>query len=238
MRQILTSLAVLTVLFAAPTFSSADSILWEQAPTPNPANGLINVVTPQGDQEEDFSTALVNDVTFQTDVRISSVTTYFSDVNVSPWTNGGVFNAVLNIFDGDPLTDADAAFDGGDFGSAVQVTALDPNNSGFDGVWSLTVSGLNLTLDAGTYFFGLTPEHNGNEGQEFHVNSATDFGSPTFFRNPANGFGTGTGWQEVGNLVPAQSDFEASITIRAVPEPTAAGLLALGLVGLTTRRRR
>ena len=235
MRQILTSLAVLTVLFAAPTFSSADSILWEQAPTPNPMDGLINVVTPPGDSQVIFSTGLVNDVTFQTSVTIGSVTTYFSDINLSPWTNGGTFNAVLNIFDGDPLTDADAAFDGGDFGSAVQVTALDPNNSGFDGVWSLTVSGLNLTLDAGTYFFGITPEYSNGDGQEFHVNSATDFGSPTFFRNPANGFGLGGGWQDVANLDPG---FEASITIRAVPEPTAAGLLALGLVGLTTRRRR
>ena len=142
----------------------------------------------------------------------------------------------LNIFDGDPLTDADAAFDGGDFGSAVQVTALDPNNSGFDGVWSLTVSDLNIQLDAGDYFFGLTPEYSSTDGQEFHVNSATEFGSPTFFRNPSNGIGLGDGWQDIANL--GQPGFEASITIReTVPEPTAACLLALGTLGLTARRR-
>ena len=236
------SLAVVAALIAAaPAYTSAQDILWEQAPTLNPAGGAINVVTPAGDPQETFSTALVNDLTFNTDVNVQEVTTYFSNVNVAPWSNGGTFNAVLNIFDADPLTDADDAFGGGDFGEAlVQVTALDPNNSGFAGVWSLTVSGLDIDLAAGDYFFGLTPEYASDAGQEFHV--AADggiLGQNTSFRNPDNGIGIGAGWQDIALL--GQTDFDAAITVRGeeiIPEPTSAGLLALGLVGLVSRRRR
>ena len=244
MRRVFTSLAVVAVLFAAPAFSSAQQIvLFDQAPELNPAGGAINVVTPAGDPQETFSTALVNDLTFDTAVEVQEVTAYFSNVNVAPWNDGGTFNAVLNIFDGDALTDADGAFDGGDFGSAVQVTALSPGaSSGFAGVWSLTVSGLDIQLDAGDYFFGLTPEYAAADGQEFHVNAASlgdGAGGPTFFRNPANGIGLGAGWQDIANL--GQPGFEASLTVRGeeiIPEPTSAGLLALGLVGLVSRRRR
>ncbi len=231
-QKVLSSLAVIALL-AAPSYSSAD-VLWDQQPLGVPVGGIIDQDIPDLGQ---FSTYVVNDVVFNTDVKIDTVTTYFTNLN-GAW-GANVTQGILNIFNGDALMSTDDPTSGGDFGPGlVNVTITDLGNQ----ILAITadISGLNLNLGAGTYWFGLSPQAGAGIPQEFHFDATSRLGEESQFRNPGGGFGLGTDWGPASILQPGYND--ASITITGtpsiVPEPTTVGLLAVGLIGLVARRRR
>ena len=232
MRQVLTTLALVAVCFAAPVNSSAQiTTLWDQQPDLS--------LTPVIDQDipvpaDAFSTYLVNDATFGSDVNINSVTTFFT-TSSDTWS-GLITDGVLNIFDGDRLVGSDDVTSGGDFGlGSVSLSVTDLGNN----VLAVTASNLNINLAAGTYFIGLSPSlPSSTDSQEFRYDFGTTVGSNTFARNPGGAFGFGTGFFDADELSVEYADAAFTITGKEVPEPTTAGLLALGLVGLVARRRR
>ena len=202
--------------------ANAGQTLWDQPP--------ITDIPAFKDQRyadfPDFSTFLVVDVVFDTGVKISSITTYFTNGNLG-WPQNADGFATLNIF-ADPLSNADDnPLDGRSVPVFLAVTD--------DGL-SATASGLNIDLAAGTYWIGLTPEVTFVQfGNEFHWGAAS-IGNATQGRNPGDGFGLGTDWFDAGATFGGIEGWDAAITIEGIPAP---GVLALlGVAGLVTRRRR
>ena len=229
-QKFLASVAVIAML-AAPNYSSAQSILWDQQPDTTLTTVIdLDIPAPQAG----FSTYLVNDATFTSDVNIDSVTTFFSN-NSGSW-GGLITDGILNIFDGDGLVASDDPTSGGDFGpGSVSVSITDLGNN----VLAVTASGLNLDLAAGTYFFGLSPSLPSDaDPQEFRFDTGSTVGSASQGRNPSGTFGLGTDWFNADTLAPGFSDAAFTVLGEEVPEPTTAGLLALGMIGLVARRRR
>lgn len=226
MKRSFLALAATLLLSTAAFAQNPNVTLWDQAP-----DGAAPAGVDQSFADfPDFSTFIVSDVQFGSAVIVDSITTYFTNINLT-WPQSGTGTGVLNIFADDGALDTEDPL-GGTLVS-VDFTATT------DGL-SVTANGLDLALAAGTYWIGLTPDLEfGTAGQEFHQGSASAFGSNSFARNPGDGFGFGTDWFDATNLV-GGVPYDAAITVvgKAVPEPTTAGLLALACVGLVTRRRR
>ncbi|PWJ15005.1 VPLPA-CTERM protein sorting domain-containing protein [Jannaschia seohaensis] len=207
--------------------------LFEQLTGP----GASSVVNQEFADLPTYSSYIVDDVTFATDVVIQSMTSFFS--SEAPESSG---MAVLNIFDGDTLTAADDPSGGGDFGiSSTPVTyAVRTDANATD----VTASGLSIALSAGTYWIGLTPiEEYGTFGQIFLRDAgANGNGTPAAFRNPGGGFGGGTDWttpsaigQRLGN---AAFRIEGTAVMSAIPLPSSLLLLASGVIGAGVYGRR
>ena len=229
MRRVLTSLAVIAACLAAPVFSSAQGILWDQQPDTS-LTTVIDLDIPA--PSDGFSTYLVNDATFASSVIIDSVIVYYSN-NSGTWANL-ITDGVLNIFDGDGLVAGDDPTSGGDLGpGSVDVSVTDLGG----GVLAVSADDLGINLSAGTYFFGLTASLPlSTDPQEFRFDSGSTIGSSTFGRNPSGAFGLGTDWFTADTLAPGFGDSAFTIT-STLPEPSTAGFLAMGLVGLVARRR-
>ena len=202
--------------------ASAGEILWDQPPIPDkPAFKDQNY----GDFP-DFAIFLVADVVFDTGVKISSITTYFTNGN-GAWPQNASGFATLNIFLA-PLSNADHH---PQLGQSVAVDFVTTAN----GI-EVTASGLNINLDAGTYWVGLTPELDFLVwGQEFHQRAAS-MGAATQARNPGGGFGLGTDWFDAGMTFNGIPDWDGAIRIEGIPAPGAMALL--GLAGFFGGRRR
>ena len=232
MRRVFTSLAVVVALFAAPAYSSAQTtVLWDQQPDTT----IQQIIDQDIPDQAIFSTLAVNDVVIGGQgAIIEEVTTYFT--NGSGAWPAGVTTGILNIFDGDALTAGDDPTTGGDAGpGSVAISITDIGNN----TLAVTASGLNITLGAGTYWFGLSPSAGSGLPQEFHYSAGSTVGDLSQSRNPGGGFGLGTDWFASNTL--AGDYLDTSLTVSGqeiVPEPTTAGLLALGMVGLVARRRR
>ena len=230
MRRGLTSLVVVAACFAAAGYSSAQSILWDQQPDFTLTTTIDLDIPSPGDS---FSTYQVNDATFESAVNITAITTFYTN-NTGTWENL-INTGVLNIFDGDGLVASDDPTSGGDFGpGSVSVTSTDLGSN----VIAVTAF-VDINLAAGTYWFGLTPSlPSASDPQEFRYDDGQIVGAASQARNPAGGFGLGTAWFNGDTLAPGFSDATFTILGEEIPEPTTAGLLALGLVGLVARRRR
>ena len=231
-HSMLNATAAFLFFVAATVFSSqsvAQTTLWDQAPDPD-GDQIINQNIPGA--FSDFSTFLVSDVTFSQNVIIDSVTSYYSN-STGTWTST-VTSGILNIFDGDALTTLDDPLVGGDFGpgaTSVSVTVVEP------GVLAVTASGLNISLQAGDYFFGLAASEPDPDNQEFQLEALTSFGQESFLRNPAGGFGPPISeWVQAS--VFGFPGYEGAITITAVPEPSSCMVFAVGSVCLLVRRKR
>lgn len=213
-------------LIASHSIGVQAAVLWDQQPDAN-ARAFV-------DQDftdfPDFSTFLVSDVVFSSNVTVNSVTTYFTNLN-STWPQSGNGTAILNIF-ADPLASADDPTAGTSVTAAYSVDAT--------GI-SLTASGLSIDLAAGTYWIGLTPILIfGDVGQEFHQQAASTVGANTQGRNPGGGFGFGTDWFDAGPAFGGLNEWDAAITIEgeSVPAPATLVLLGLGLAGIGYQRRK
>lgn len=180
MRRVTTLLFVLSAIAIAPYNVAAQSTILFDNPSSGGDAGAINLFLPEGDPNEVFSTGHVTQVIFDTAVRIDSVTSYLTN-------DTGAFDATevaVDIFDGDKLEFfGDLPFTGGDFGAAG-VTDLSINSSG--NLTTLTANNLSITLDAGTYWFGITPlQVTGVSQTESLLNADTSSGvGATFYRQP------------------------------------------------------
>lgn len=117
---------------------------------------------------------MVHHVDILTPVRIADVTTYFTN-NSGLWPVGAI-GATLNIIEqttGLP----DPNWDPSPTANGISVNAEMAN---FGNLLSVTASDLDITLGAGEYWFGLTPNIDfALFGQEFHA------GSDFFLKNTA-----------------------------------------------------
>ncbi|MDY7108262.1 MAG: MYXO-CTERM sorting domain-containing protein [Planctomycetota bacterium] len=218
----------LAAVVGLTTAATAD-VLWDQSNYSTDPNALV-------DQEfgdfPTYSSYMVTDVVADTDWVIQSVSVYFTSNN----GNWGQFlsQARLNIFDWVPGT-LPLAADDPTAGAVVSVGAVEQGDS----TWKITASGLNVNLDAGNYWIGLTPIVNfADGGQEFH-RPAPIINDNNAWRNPGGAFGYGTDWiyaHIVDGTGEWENQWEASILIEGVPAPGALALL--GLAGLLGRRRR
>ena len=130
-----------------------------------------------------LSSYIVVDVSFDSDVRIDSITTYYDAI--VDWTTLNNPTAVLNIFTA-PLSSADDPT----MGISVPVTIV-----GNSVMHAITASNLDLELPAGDYWIGLTPVVDAAAGQNFNLRSASvGFAGNSNWRNPSNFFGNGTDW--------------------------------------------
>jgi opacity protein-like surface antigen len=107
-------------------------------------------------------------------------------------------------------------------------------NFGPSGLIDLNVSSFNITLNPGTYFFGIMPRMDFTGNGQMGV-SLTTFGGGAgdgFQANPGGGFALpGNESLNVGN-------FAYRVTATAVPEPTSMALVGIGLAGFGWRRFR
>ncbi len=220
----LISLAAGCAMLAAPG-TRAQEVVWDSPVDPD--------VTAFVDQQfldfPDFSTYLVGHVHLERDTFIYDITTYFTNAN-NLWPLGDGYS-ILNIIaqDGLPSNDYDPSSDGMEVVGNMAIGA-----NGLE----LTIGlGGELTLKAGDYWVGLTPDIEfGAFGQEFHQGTAS-FEKNTAARNPGGGFGLGTDWFEAGPAF-GGIDWGMAITITGKNVPTPGALALLGVAGLAARRRR
>lgn len=180
-----------------------------------------------------LSSYIVVDVTFDQDVLLDSITTFFDDAG-TVWPS--TLSATLNIFDGDPLTNADNPQNGQDVSVSVAFT---PGATPGTGVHAVTADSFTpIVLAAGDYWIGLTPEFDVSAAPpNFYYNSATTgFNGGSFFRNPGAGLASGF-WETDPNADGRPLQGAIRIEGQVVPEPSATAILALcGLLGLRRKR--
>ena len=191
------SILIASISFSLP-LCSGQVIVWDQQPDTSLTVIDLEIAEPAAI----FSTYVLNDVVFSTNVDVSSVTTYFS--NTSGTWEATITEARLCIFAGD-FTPFDPSVDG----EIVPVTVTDIGN----GVLAVTASKLRIPLNAGVHWIGLTPVFDDiTLPQELRFDTGNTVGDDSFFRNPGNGFGLGADWMNADLLAPGFSD--AAITIQ------------------------
>ena len=154
-----------------------------------PDTSMDSVINLEFSDTSEFSVYLLNDVTVNSDVVANSVTTYFTNDN-GDWVDV-VQEARLSVFFAD-FTPFDPSVDG----RIVPVTVTEVGN----GVLAVTASGLELDLEAGVNWIGLTPIINSSQSQEFHRSAGSQVGQMSVARNPGGGFGVGEGWFSADEL--------------------------------------
>ena len=201
--------------FAVVALLACNNFVTAQIYDAPPSGDIGSFVDQDFPDFPDFSSFLVDDVEITETVTIGSVTTYFTfDSNADgiawPADNGGTpFTAVLNLIPDDGALDTEDPF----AGTAVDVMVEDVDADG-DGFIAVTAMDLNIELTPGTYWVGLCPTIDfGLFGQEFHPNTTTITGSPSFFRNPGGGFALGTAWAQADVALGALSPFDIALTI-------------------------
>ncbi len=208
-------------------------VLWDQQPDP-----ARNAYVDQDFTDfPSFSTFIVSDVSFATNVRIDGVITYYTAGGNWPL---GPATAMLNIFDktGTLPGPGDNPLTGGPYsGAGIVDVEIVAGPNGLEVHATDLNGGAGISLPAGDYWIGLTPILDfGSFGQEFHQNSTSFVGDASAARNPGGGFGVGPDWFNAGQVFGGEPDYDAAITILGVPAPGTVALL--GLSGLVAARRR
>ncbi len=210
----------LVALAGCASLASADT-LWDQQPSFN-VNGVVNAIA--GNPPFGVTAYTVGDVQVGAGGwTIDSITMYWSRIT-SNWEND-VTQARLYV---QPKTGAVPTVLPGGALMPVSVVSL------FDDVaqqsyYAVTMSGLNINLNAGDYWIGITPAAPGGPfGPELGMGTASPFGvvSQTY---DAGGF-PAPGWFNY-------SDVDAALTVTGIPAPATGALLLAGLAGMARRRR-
>lgn len=186
-------------LEGGPIAPAEGTVLWEQLPD-ELGVGFVDQEFPDF---ADFSTYMVNDVTFTDAVTLDTVSIWTTSN-----TSGGGFELItearLNVFENDPLLATDDPVTG----VVVPVTVTLDGSS-----YRVDAAGLALDLDAGEYWIGLSPIGEfGVIGQEFHLESPV-LSDESNARNPGGGFVLGTDWGLVSALFGDGTPFDGSIRV-------------------------
>jgi hypothetical protein len=180
--------------------SPAGDVLWDQ-PTDGGGSAFVDTVFPDFPT---FDTYIVCDVVVEDPGwNITGVTTYFTD----PLTFPAESPATLNIFEKTGVLPDP----GDDPTSGMQV-----NIQIVTGVFGLEMvaSGLDVHLDPGEYWIGLTPEVSfGQFGQAFHLPTFFPQGDASAARNPGGAFDLGTDWVDAGVAFGGVPAWDAAIRI-------------------------
>jgi len=204
----------------------ADDVLIDRPPNP--------LILGARDQDypdfPDFSTFVVASVLFDTNVELTAITGFYTNLG-KQWPQNEFAPAVFNIFQGDLQHDDDPRL-----GTVVDAFYIVDVN-GLEVTWDLTKSASPVILKGNTQFWiGLTPKLGfgifGNQNRQ-----ASDVGPNSMVRNPGGGFGLGSEWTDVGDFF-GFGDYSAAITIRGnvIPEPSSVGRLLAGLLVASRHR--
>lgn len=235
------TLLVLSIIaLGAANVFGADLWNQQQAVTTNSVGIINDVFTDNADVSN--SSYIANYFTASQNWTINSIDIQVQNPNgIIP--NGTQFSATLNLFSA--TGSLPTAGNNPAAGTAVTVTFTQNGGSGLGSYYDMSISGLNLSAAAGNYWISLTPSSDFNTyGTIFEVYSATNKAGAAFgdaWINPANGFGTGAGWQDAGSVIgnnPIYGGIDIQGTVQSVPEPASMAALCVGLVGLASRRRR
>ncbi|MBZ0269628.1 hypothetical protein K8I85_15865 [bacterium] len=214
MKKVTTLVAFATLALAG--LAHAD-VLWDQSDVDPFGAGTFDSIS--GSPPFGLTVYAVSDITVDgISWNIDTITTWYSFID-GGWGLGIVQGAV-SVF---PKT-GPFPVDGTD---DPTLSAIVPMSCVMEGsTWKLTASGLGLSLPAGDYWIGITPEaSSGPFGPEIHMGSATHIGDDTAAFDPFSFIG-GPGWFSPG------AGLDASILIegtRPVPvdDATWAGVKAL-----------
>lgn len=203
MRSITLVLFVCCTLVCSGT-GFGQTVIWDQ----QPETSIPQVIDQEIPDQTTFSTYVVSDVTLAFGTMLSDVTVYFTNSS-GTWVNN-VDNARLCVFP-DDLNSFDPSVDG----QIVSVVVTDLGNN----VLAVTARNVGITLDAGTYWIGLSPLAPTGISQEFHYASGNLSGELSFARNPGGGFGLGTDWFSVDMLSPSFMDAAITISVDGLGIP-------------------
>ena len=218
-------------LSAGCALAAHADVLWDQSKLDWNAAGFTNTIS--GNPNTSY---MVGDVTIASGSwTVTSISTYFSCFDFN-WNLGtDATTGRLNIFSKAGVLPTSANNPGAGTLVSLDVELLNDPSVG-QAYYKVTASGLNINLSAGSYWIGVTPvEPNGFFGPETGLASVAQLGSPSAWRSPYTGFG----------LPPANTwsnslygDVDMALLVEGTWVPAPGAVPALGLAGLTARRRR
>ncbi len=217
--------------------------LWNQTQSSyNYINGSVNQVRGQNDG---FDAYQVSDVIASQGWNVNQISVDFI-TNGSGLTLGQQLGVTLNVFTntGALPSAANDPTAGTPYTATISAMGTD-GNFGLTS-YTLTLTGLNLSLAAGEYWIGMTPSINSaTYGQSFEGLTTTNSMGANYndaWINPSGGFNLGTTWSNVNTATGDSNGYYGGIdiqgTTQSVPEPASIAALGFGLIGLISRRRR
>jgi len=203
------------VLFASCTGAVRADYLWDNGLTPNGFNG--RAISPPS-----FEIRVADDFALRTDFHISNFRA--NVIEDSVWEDGGEITVKFYA-------------DAGDRPGAVVAThtgEFDRRDTGDEYFgrrdYEYTIEGMDIFLDAGTYWVGIRNDLGGGAGTNYWM---TSDGGPDG-KDSSTGYISldgGNSWVEEG------AGWHHAFAIELIPEPSTWLLLALGGLGIFRRRR-
>ncbi len=208
---------VLGLWLSCSAFAGAD-ILWDQSTLDPNGVGLAN---QEFSDFPTYSTYIVSDIVVTAPWHVGRMTQYYVNGSSTPnWS--GLTQGRLNIF---PKTGSLPGA-GNDPGTGIVVPITVASGS----LNPVVTASLNLDLNPGNYWIGLTPlTAFGTHGQAFLAQALGVHGDPDAIRNPGGGFAFGTSWMPAGTIPGGHPGYEAAFKLNW-PEPSSLVLISLGVL--------